>query len=155
MVEFKGMLSGSAEKRFFQKIRNFEQNVYLVVITLFFPVLAYFGYFTGVWQIIPAYCLFYVMIPLLARIPKTKKERSTMMPQKICVEDGKMYAVTGRGTDTRSVDDVKKIVDHGDFYEVCFRLGRASQNFICQKNLLTKGTLEEFDDLFREKILGY
>ena len=60
MVEFKGMLSGSAEKRFFQKIRNFEQNVYLVVITLFFPVLAYFGYFTGVWQIIPAYCLFYV-----------------------------------------------------------------------------------------------
>ena len=155
MIVFNGPLSGAAEKRFFQKGNNAVQNIFLAVVTLFFPAIAYFCVITDALQTIPAYCSLYVAIPLLARIPKSKKERLAMMPQKICIDRKQMVAITGHGKDIRLVDDVKKIIDHGDFYEICFRFGKDSLNFICQKSLLTKGTLEEFDELFGEKILGY
>lgn len=155
MIEFRGTLSGSAEKRFLQKARNLELNFFLVITTLCFPVVAYIGMITEVRIILLVWCSLYVVLPLLARVPKSKKERLAMMPQKICVEGSRLVCITGRATERRSVSDVKKIVDHGDFYEICFRFGRVSNNFICQKSLLTQGSLEAFEELFGEKILGY
>ena len=40
--------------------------------------------------------------------------------------------------------------DH--FYFIKFPFGKYSDKFICQKSLLTQGTLEEFEALFEGKI---
>ena len=50
------------------------------------------------------------------------------------------------------ISDVKKVVDHGEFYELSFVFGKVSDKFICQKSLLTKGTLEEFKAMFGDKV---
>ena len=39
------------------------------------------------------------------------------------------------------------------WYEIVFPFGKISSNFICQKNLIFKGSLEEFEDLFNGKIV--
>ena len=49
------------------------------------------------------------------------------------------------------ISDAKQLRDFGEFYEIVFPFGKVSDKFICQKNLLTQGTLEEFEKLFEGK----
>ena len=53
----------------------------------------------------------------------------------------------------RNIEDVKCVRDFGEFYELVFPFGKISEKFICQKDLLSKGTLAEFEALFGDKIL--
>ena len=43
--------------------------------------------------------------------------------------------------------------DHGAFYEFVVPFGKVSDKFICQKSLLTKGTLGDFEKLIGEKLI--
>ena len=45
-------------------------------------------------------------------------------------------------------DDIKKIIDYGDFYRLVFKFPKISYVFICQKNLMTKGTIADFEKRF-------
>jgi len=48
---------------------------------------------------------------------------------------------------------VKKVYDYGEFYFISFYFGKISCYFICQKSLLTQGTIEDFEKLFDGKIV--
>lgn len=47
------------------------------------------------------------------------------------------------------IGSIVKVVDYGNFYYLRPRVGR----YFCQKDLLTEGTLEEFEKLFEEIIV--
>ena len=49
--------------------------------------------------------------------------------------------------------EVKKVIDFGAFYSIIFYLPDIDRRFVCQKDLITKGTLEEFEKLFEDKIV--
>ena len=68
------------------------------------------------------------------------------------MEEDYVLCVSDKYTETRSINDVKKVIDHGEYYELCFSFGKLSDKFICQKNLITKGTIQEFETLFSGKI---
>ncbi len=63
-----------------------------------------------------------------------------------------VICIADKYKECRKISDVKRVRDYGEFYELVFPLSKMSEKFICQKNLLTKGTLEEFKRLFRGKI---
>ena len=44
------------------------------------------------------------------------------------------------------------IIDYGEWYYVKFNLGDRDPYFVCQKDLLKNGTIEEFEALFEGKI---
>lgn len=48
---------------------------------------------------------------------------------------------------------VKKVIDAGDWYYVVFKFSGITGAFVCQKDLLTQGTLEDFEKLFEGKIV--
>ena len=50
------------------------------------------------------------------------------------------------------IDDVKKIIDYGEFYDFVFTFSARDIYFVCQKDLLVCGTIEEFESLFEGKI---
>ena len=50
------------------------------------------------------------------------------------------------------IDSVDTVIDYGDWYHLLFNFEDRDTYFVCQKNLLTKGTLEEFEALFDGKI---
>lgn len=52
----------------------------------------------------------------------------------------------------RTLMDVKEVRDYGDFYYLVFPFGKYSYRFVCQKNLLTQGTLSDFETLFADRI---
>lgn len=52
----------------------------------------------------------------------------------------------------KPLDKVKKVIDVGEWYYVVFKGGSKLSAFVCQKDLLKQGTLEEFEALFEGKI---
>jgi hypothetical protein len=152
MIEFSGYISGSAEKRLYEKSRNIAQGILLFAVLALLPPVIFFALKMKLWSLVCGYCSLFVIIPLLLRIPKSKKERMAMLPKRIYVEDEHIVCITGQYTESRMISDVKKVVDHGEFYELSFVFGKVSDKFICQKSLLMKGTLEEFEAMFGDKV---
>lgn len=52
-----------------------------------------------------------------------------------------------------SVSKVKKVVNYDQYYYLYFYKWDASNGIVCQKDLIADGTIEEFEELFREKIV--
>lgn len=49
--------------------------------------------------------------------------------------------------------DVKEVEDLGDSYRILFDFPGCSPMFLCQKDLITEGTIEDFEELFADKIV--
>ena len=47
---------------------------------------------------------------------------------------------------------VERVLDYGEWYYFIFNYANRDLYFVCQKSLLTNGTLEEFEELFEGKI---
>ena len=69
-------------------------------------------------------------------------------------EDGTITQYTRRSEHYSSVDEVKKVVDYGDWFVlVCpSPTGFGRREIVCQKDLLLQGTMEDFIKLFDGKI---
>ena len=76
-----------------------------------------------------------------------------MIPKKIVTDNDYIISIADKYSDSRNINDVKLVRDFGEFYEIIFPFGKISEKFICQKNLLVKGTIEEFEALFGDKIV--
>ena len=154
MVEFVGHLTGKAEKAFVRKTRNTGLWILAIAILLSIP----FIFFVGkniMHDVKFSYCMLGALciVPLFALLPKSKKEHMAMLPKRIYSNEDQIICVADRHTDAKSISDVVKVIDHGEFYELCFPFGKLSDKFICQKTLLEKGTIEEFESMFAGKIL--
>ena len=152
MIEFDGYISGAAEQYFWSKARKLTQTILIASILIFLPLIILVAVKTGYWLLLIFYCTLFVSIPLLTYIPKSKKEKLTLLPKKIFTEDEYITVLTGGQEEYRLISDAKLVRDHGEFYEITFPVGKVSDKFICQKNLLTKGSLEAFESLFEGKI---
>ena len=84
---------------------------------------------------------------------KYKKIKKKNAYKKIIIDDDLITAVTDTQALTKNLSDVKQVKEYLDFYAISFRIGNISNIFICQKDLLVKGTLDEFDELFIEKLV--
>ena len=153
MIEFKGYLTGKAEKGFVRKGRMLFLIGLCIVIPLSLPMLFFVG---NVLVRDPAFS--YAMLGSLAvaviilLVPKGKKEHLAMLPKRIYTDGECIVCVADRYTESKFIDDVKKVIDHGEYYELCFPFGKISEKFICQKSLLTRGSIREFEALFKGKI---
>jgi hypothetical protein len=52
-----------------------------------------------------------------------------------------------------SINEVRKVIDYGDFYSIRIKQQYEFGVFLCQKDLLTKGSIEEFEKTFKGKII--
>lgn len=153
MIEFTGKLSGTAKKRFLKRVVDHGQKYLLIGELFVLPIIVLIAVMMQNWILIGAYFVYSILILLLTRIPKSKKEVDAIIPRRVYIEDGSIICVAEKYVECRSIADVKRIRDFGEFYELIFPVGKISEKFICQKNLITKGTLEEFENLFRDKII--
>ena len=152
MIEFNGYISGAAEKHFRKKSRNLVQNAMLISLLLFLPIIIYLAIKIRYALLLFVYCGMFAIIPLLVRIPQSEKERKALTPKKIVIDGKHIVCVADKYTETKHITSVKRVRDFGTFYEMVFSFGKISEKFICQKDLLTKGSLGEFEKLFKGKI---
>ena len=153
MIEFKGYISGVADKHFYKRCIQTGVSIILVALLFFAPPIIAFSVCYKYWELLIGYAAVAVLVPLAALIPKSKKERKKIRPKKITIQDEFMVSVTGYGSESRLVSEAKEVRDYGEFYEIVFPIGKISNNFICQKDLLVSGTLEKFEAKFKGKIV--
>ena len=159
MIEFKGNISKETKKL----IRRLDLFVPLFAFGL--PVLALFifivmpvfdiyqfaiTFIENLWLYI---CVFaggvavlvisYFLIPITENVP-------------LCIQitpDGTITTQNHKKQYVHTMDDVVYVKDLGDHYCIAVRgylLERGRT--LCQKDLLTSGTLEEFEEIFKDKI---
>ena len=160
MFEFKGTISTEAEKHMWKQEKLFGVFLLYIGITLVLPIVVLIS--SGlkeilefeIWKVLLPYCSLYIIVPLIALIPKNEKEKEKYRTQMVFSDDEYIVSIQGNGEEEcKCLSDVKSCIDYGEFYQLMFPIGNISYSFICQKNLLTKGTLEEFESLFEGKII--
>ncbi len=65
----------------------------------------------------------------------------------------RLYNTGEMGKTIKTINKVKKVLDCGEVYYIIFRFGDISNAWICQKSNIINGTIEEFESLFRQKLV--
>ncbi len=153
MVEFKGYINGEAEKCFRRINRRLAMQLVAFAWVMIFPAIMVWAAKGEDWSLVGMCGSSFFLLELATFIPQTKKAQKSYTPHHIIVDETHITCKAEAFAEIRSIKDVKMVIDHGDFYEFVFPFGKVSKNFVCQKDLLLKGTLEDFEELFAGKVV--
>jgi len=148
MIVFEGEFSKAALDHFKKRSFQIGQKIVLVVILLFSLPTAYLGIQFSNKLLILAALLSALIMEACLFIPKSKSEQKKITPKRITVDADHIVAIADRYSEAKLVKESNGLLDYGEYYEVSFPFGKLSEKFICQKNLLTQGTLTEFEQIF-------
>ena len=98
----------------------------------------------------------YIIIPaliLFSVVPIPKKKWDTICPTEISINDETVIIHGETFHQEREISQLKRIIDFGDCYKMEFVFPHKSFSCLCQKNLIVKGTLEEFEERFADIIV--
>ena len=152
MIEFNGYISGKAEKHFWHKSRQAARNAFCGAILFLSPIPILGSIYTKNWMLLASVIIMFMLTFLCSFIPVGKKHKANFTPNKIYTDEEYIVCAGKKFEEYNLISDVKKVIDYGEFYVLDFPFGKKSDKFICQKNLLAKGSLEEFEALFEGKI---
>ena len=150
MIIFDGTISGNAETFHYQQERSFNSALIVFVFLTMLPVAFFISKATEMWIILPIFTIgcvaTFILTSLALGSPKD-------LPRHIAIQDDCITVKYGNNVLSYYVQDVKKVFDYDAFYYLSFPFGKKNCKFICQKDLLSEGTLEEFESLFEGKII--
>jgi len=155
MIRFEGELSGESKNflmRTLFKMHLVAGIINLVLWTVIFIAVAWITSYTLL--------LWFMILPVFWAValilPPSKKAQRTFMPTAIFIDlDEKMIVHQCEGAAERfhSISSVNRVDDYGEWYHFVFEFGDRDVLFVCQKDLIVEGTIEEFESLFEGKIV--
>ena len=159
MIEFSGEITEKAIKFLLKRIAilNFWTMTVCTIIAAIIMVILAKIY--DLWIILLFLIAFVLGIILATMAPfiEKKKVLKYLIPIKITIdlEKGFVNAYKGEANEyvERPLDKVKIIKDEGEFYYFLFKFPLKLEGFLCQKSLIKGGTIEEFEELFKDKII--
>ena len=151
MIQFSGDMSKEC-KRYIAKRQTAISTigvtigaVIMAIPTIYLAIVCFKG--------IALFLLTYVMMILLSlRLPTEKEFNENMAILKVTIEN---QFITAQGVNRQvgaPVSYVRKVVDMGKWYQIFFH-SPYHYAFVCEKQLLVSGTIEEFEKLFAGKIV--
>ena len=157
MIEFMGRLTGNAFKYYKKTMIKTLQIVLLIAFGIGMPIM--FFVFNSIGSVDLEFMLFTALLFVLTAIFSpylilifAKGD----VTQRIYINDGLVSAVSCEGrTRSAQIFAIKKVKDFGDYYAMTLPgiCAIVSVYFICEKDLLTNGTIEQFEELFDGKIV--
>ena len=152
MIEFRGEISGECRRFLLRRTAKSGFLVSLLTVTIFFiPTIIAAIYWNPVILLFSVVYLLALIFPL---IPMSKKDQKKFIPTKIIIDaDDECVVLQGENFERfHMFSSIKTVKDYGAFYDFEFYYGDKDMFAICQKSLLSSGTLEEFEALFEGKI---
>jgi len=150
MIKFQGEISQECKKWFLKR----EFKAYLFVTCLLAVLYAIANITIALlWNLI---ALLYLIIPVVAIISfifPFRRFAIKRVPLVVSIEDEFIECENEQEYANNRLDDVKNVVDLGDWYIVRFYFPINLRWFICQKDLIVEGTIEDFEKLFEGKIV--
>lgn len=93
--------------------------------------------------------LFFIFIPFF---PLTKKTLDLIIPVRIWINQEVVLSEGNNFKCSKQTADIKEIVDYGSYYFIYFKWPKKSYKFLCQKNLIITGNIDDFEKHFKTKI---
>ena len=153
MIEFIGMPSGELKKY----IINYNKKIGLIggipgalimlAVIIYYALKVHLVVLFGL--VGPALWIFLIVSqPFKKDVPKLCSTKLTILLKK-----GIMITHTHEQAYTRSISAVKRVLDVGNGYVFSFQYKDRNPYFHCQKDLISEGTIEQFEELFKDKIV--
>ena len=155
MIIFKGVLSEKCLSQI-SKHKNINVAKLMSIVTIFSIIITVIMYYFDYSSFGEFLCLTLVSIVLnIAMLFVPHRSIVFKMPRTIKI-DGKEIIKTIDDLNfppkIMQIDDVKNVLDRGDWYFITFKRD-ITEAIICQKDWLVEGTLEEFETLFKDKLI--
>lgn len=154
MIVFDGCLTGKSQKYFINKLLNNFSKVVVILLLFTLPIWVFLSIKTNTYiYVIPAISILILLSPLIFRLCVSKKEQQRNTPKKIIINEGVVTSVSDKTIVSKNITQVKEVYDYGSFYYLVLPKIYIDAVFVCQKDLLSNGTLDEFELLFKDKIV--
>lgn len=151
MIEFRGEMSEDCRHYILNKEKKIGVIATGIVATLFcIPTIILAIMWDWIFSI---FILVLVFAVVLAWVAPNKKTYPLIIPYKLMIDNGVIKVDGEKFHYSRTVNQVKKLIDMGGWYHIYFYYRYRSLRFVCQKDLIKENTLEEFEDLFKEKLV--
>lgn len=149
MIVFDGLISEPTIKR-----KRYKDRLQTLCVFLFFGVfsLPMIYHVSQAFQLSSFWIIYAVGFLALLTLSLLYQSKDAF-PKRIVIDGNHITSISNRFADTKSIADIKAVYDHGTFYELTFPIGKLSNQFFCQKDLLIQGTLVEFENLFSDRII--
>lgn len=153
MVKFEGTLTGEAKKFYIKKYFKWFTIFFLYGMIGSLPIAFFISYpffeYELIKSIYPAMILLYIIMCIFG--PRLLKKE---LNKKIYIDnDTANCDYKNKEIIKKSVNDIKEIRDYGSFYYISFNTKKILFEYVCQKDLIVSGTIEEFEEQFRDKIV--
>ena len=100
------------------------------------------------WAAVPAI----VLVAGFGAMPAPKKDWHKLFATTVVINEDELENEGEGWSNVRKIEDVDKVWDYGDWYYITFTFPK-NRSFICQKDLLKEGTLDEFERIFDSTIV--
>ncbi len=148
MIEFRGDVCSDIKAIYLDKAAKKLSLFLVIVFVCFSPVMGFVAYTLSSLKMFWVYplvvCIHYIGTRFLY-----KKINKKMKVQRVRIEGEYLFAKTTNDDNRINLKFVKKVIDYGDFYLIVLPKYLPILDVICQKSLLVKGSLEEFETLFQ------
>jgi hypothetical protein len=153
MVEFQGELSDECKLYMQKECGKIGFLICLISSLIASIIIIIAGAFLD--RRLIAFILMPISVVVLAAFPKLSapmKDLNLRLPKKFIIEDETISIEGEKFSETRLITEVKKVIDTGEWCHFKFNTLPFTPYFVCQKNLIVKGTIEDFEKLFEDKI---
>ena len=155
------VFNGDHSEKCAKYICNLHRKTSMIVAILLFivielPLAIYsFFYFPFHWGVTLGLNVFlWGFINFLMMLTPLKSSYDIMMPTSVSILDnGKIVSKGKKFEYAQTVQNVTKVVDHGAWYELYLDNRQNRGFYICEKSLLQTGTLDDFEEIFKGKIV--
>ncbi|MBQ7362821.1 MAG: hypothetical protein IJW48_00050 [Clostridia bacterium] len=152
MIDFNGEINGDCKRFLLKKQIKIQVKVSLIVAILFAVPIILTSVF---WKTI-ALLMFlpFAFAIVFSALPPSRGSQRIFVPQRVYIDTEEQTIVHKCAKLERfhMLSSVKAVIDYGEWYYFIFEFEDRDPYFVCQKSLLTEGTLEEFEALFEGKI---
>ena len=156
MIEFYGILSAECKVERAKHIAKVNGRIFLITTIILSVPLLFFGIRNGLWYLSVVLMIIFLIMTIAAYQPE-KRLFDLKIPCKVIIENNAIFvsSIGGKAESmsARPIKKVKEVIDRGNYYIIVFKFGDITNSCFCQKNLIKKGTIEEFEQLFQGKII--
>lgn len=127
-----------------------------VIITVGIVLCAIYEAYVSFYVLVPCETLMVVIFIMMRLVPIDKRLTYAdflLNDIQITISNEVISYKVLRLNLSKPICNVKKVIDTGELYYLIFKFGDITNSWICQKDLLIQGSIEEFEKLFEDKIV--
>ena len=154
MISFSGEFSQKTKRFMLNNESKANAVASLVVFVITLIALVVVGCYWD-WVV-----LWFIIAPILMLVfsytsyrNPTQDVLDLIIPTSIVIDGEEIVSEGKKFYLKRCLSQVKKVIDYGEWYYLVFYYEHRCMRFVCQKDLIKEGTIEQFEKLFEDKLV--